>query len=60
MPGGLAFIQVRMIVSSGKVGLEESLQVYTTFWQLYLEARTAIAARDDQKKPKFQAGVRTT
>ena len=43
---------------SVKVGLEEALQVYAAFWQLYLEARTNTAARDDHKKPKFQAGVR--
>ena len=49
--------QVQVIIS-GKVSLEDALQVYTAFWQLYLEARTDMAARDDQKKPKFQAGVR--
>ena len=51
------FLQVREFVS-GKVALEEALQVYAAFWQLYLEARATTAARDDHKKPKFQAGVR--
>ena len=41
-----------------QVPVEEALQVYNSFWQLYLEARTTMAAREDHKKPKFQAGVR--
>jgi len=39
-----------------QVGVEEALQVYSAFWQLYLDARTTTTARESQKKPKFQAG----
>jgi len=45
-----------LALCGSQVGLEEALQVYAAFWQLYLEARTTTAVRDEQKKPKFQAG----
>jgi len=45
-----------LALCGSQVGVEEALQVYSAFWQLYLEARTNTAARDEHKKPKFQAG----